>query len=195
MKDFNLKDFIKNLNTDEFVAACGIPFGYKAMYPIFCEKCNKVLLIVPFRKLKKSNKAEVLGILPAEYIVKFEIHKAKVVPEKFKKFINDDNMIQIIPAGFEKLAYSEQFDTVPFGKVIGTFPTKEIAKLGKEEYKNKVEALYSVYDKILNAMLNGEAISPVDEMEFKQILGLLFEPEQTVIYRIICQEFFDKYLS
>lgn len=203
MKKFDMKSFIKNLNINEFVRACGIPMGYKAGYPLIDRKNGTVLLTVPYYKTKYGKMEQngmkgmlpgLKGVMPAEYTVKFELCKSSDAPESMKDLVKDpEGCVTAKPAGFETLRYCDKFKNIPFGSIISTVPTPAMSKMGKEEFIEKTEKLFKAYDTVINDLLGIEKASGIDKVEFKQLLDLFTEPEVKEIYKLISEEFAAKY--
>lgn len=196
MKGFNFKDFLSELNDNEFVRACAIPLGYKAGYPILRKNENKVFLLLPYRKFKKTNQKGKSAIMPIEYVITFELHAPVNIPEGIKDVIDEDKLcVTATPAGFEILRNSEKFSGFPFNKSIGVFPHRSLETLGKEEYQNRVNEIYKAYDAIVDDMLGIEKASGVSKMTFKDLIDDLLEPGLKPMYKMLDKDFAEKYFD
>ncbi|MBR1763036.1 MAG: hypothetical protein IJ731_06685 [Eubacterium sp.] len=196
MKGFNTKEFLSGLNTNEFIKACHIPLGYKIGYPILRKSGEKVFIVLPYRKYKKTNQKDKSAVMPIEYLITFELHALINIPEKIKNAIDETKLgVTASPAGFEVLRNSEKFSGFPFDKPVGVFPHRSLQKLGKEEYKNRVNDIYKAYDTIINDMLGIEPASGVRKTAFKDLLNALVEPGLTPMYKMIDKGFTDKYFE
>lgn len=196
MKQFEIQKFLKELNKNSFVISCGIPMGYKATYPLIEKNNSKIFLTIPYRKMKKSNIPGIQGILPIEYVVKFELHKVSDAPDKYAKAVkNPEGYVSVTPAGFSILRYCDKFKSLPFGKVVETFPNEAIKQIGKDEYKEKITKLYDAYDVIINDLLGISKASGIDKVEFKQLLSFFVEPSLKESYKLLSESFVNQYFQ
>lgn len=172
MKDFNTKEFLSELGKNNFVKACGIPFGYSAGFPIVYIENSKMLITVPFLKYKKNKDSNNLfGVIPFEYIITFAITQPKPVPAEFKDMIKAENQkFSIIPIHFENLRYSKKYENVDFGKVIDVFPNEKFKSLSKEESQKISNEIYECYDAMINAGFETGKIKSTDKMKLNDLL-------------------------
>ena len=194
MKRFELKAFIEGLNQNEFVKQCKIPLGYRASFPIIQTKGDKLFLVIPFNKVKKSPASGVSMVYPIAYTVTFELFAVKTIPEQFKSIPGAGvGYSNCKPIGFETLKYTEAFASVPMGKPIEEFPHRELKEIGKEEYQEKMEKFYTAYDAIINDALGLEKAAGIEKLEFKRILNLFVGPRTRELYRLIDNDFFEAF--
>ena len=73
-------------------------------------------------------------------------------------------------------------------------PSDAIKQWGKKEYSAKREELLGMYDKVANALLYGEAYTEEDEQEMRTLLQTMLEPSQMPIYKVLDEDFYEKYL-
>lgn len=196
MKKFQLKSFISGLTKNSFVSECGIPLGYKATYPIIKKENNKIFLTIPFNKTQKTKTPEVSAIMPIAYTVTFELHAVRSIPESIKKIsTKEEGYSGATPIAFETLKYSEKYSKINFSQPLETFPHNDLKEIGKEEYKEKIDKLYTAYDIIINDYLGLEKASGVDRLEFKQLLDVLLSPVTKQMYSMIDENFSKEFLE
>lgn len=78
---------------------------------------------------------------------------------------------------------------------IGEFPHKQISKLTVKEYKALKEETFSMYDVLLDSLINGTIIDQYLEKEFSEHLKLLIEPSLRTFYLKVTPKFFEYFLN
>ena len=194
---FEIKKFLKYIRTEKFILGAGMPLGYVAGYPIIQNINGKVCILIPYLRYKVTGKPDQTEVYPIKYTVTAALKPVgavkELIPVSGKK-----EMPYILPADFikfEDLGYNKDFEKIKFDKPIGTFRHKAIQNLNKTEYTKMQDELYSLYDAIITAELNGEEPQTADKLSFKQLIGTLLEPSLMYIYKMLDETFYNKYLQ
>lgn len=191
---FNLKKLLKQITTSPYILNCNMPLGYVAGYPIIKKVRGKVCIVIPYLKYKVTSMPDKTQVFPIKYTVTFAPaaldSEKKLVPSNVEK---KETLCGHF-VGFEDLSYNPIFDPVDFTKPIGFFRHKAVKDLSKEEYSMLRDELYGLYDKIINAELNGDEIEISDKYSFKQLISKLLEPSLLYMYKMIDEEFYNRYL-
>ena len=193
MKKFELKQFVQDLNKNEFVKQCAIPLGFNASYPIIRVKNEKVFLLIPYTRKKATNRPGLKAVLPVEYLVTFELKAVLSIPSAMKGKSATLGYVGAKAEGFEHLRYEPRFEKIDFDAIMDLFPHRELAQIGKEEYSLRVDKVYEGYDAVINDLLGIEKCSGVDRLELKQQLELLIGPAAKQMYKMIDEDFAKEY--
>ncbi|MBQ3432599.1 MAG: hypothetical protein IJG23_07435 [Clostridia bacterium] len=196
MNKFKMKEFLNNLNKNEFIKACRIPMGYQPGCPMFYNSKNHVYLVLPYRKYQKTNQKGKFSVMPVEYVVVFELRGATAVPEAWRSVVKEEvSPVQAIPVGFSKLSCNSEWKDFPFSKPVGVFPHSALKNKDTYDLRNTSEKLYAAYDVMIQDMLAIERASGAEKMEFKQLIHMAVEPGLKPMYRLICPEFYEQFLA
>lgn len=167
---------LKGLKTDPFVLNAEMPMSYVPGLPILQILNDQLCLCVPFLQYRPTGTVDQTLVYPIRYTVTLS------VPE-FK------------PLAFMDLSIHPRFANVDFSKPVGTFRHEAIRHLNKKEYDAKRNELLQQYDKVIAALIDGEAYSEKDEEDMCSLLQMLTEPSLYPIYRALDEDFYNKYLA
>lgn len=171
----SIQNIIRNFKTSDFMLSCQLPMGYVAGYPVLQIKNGSLCLLIPFLKYKGTGKVDKTLVYPIRYTVCMELPEEKVV-------------------SYSDLAYAKCFEKVDFTRPIGLFRHESIKNLNKAQYKEKRTELYDMYDKLAESLVYGAEFTQEDDEKMKELLRMMIEPSQYQIYRVLDQEFYNKYL-
>ena len=174
MKNMKLAAFLKSEKRSAFYEGCALPLGYVPGLPVIGAVAGKLCLKVPYLKYKITGEVDKTLVFPARYVLTYSLPDMR-------------------PVGFEDLAYNRAFRKVDFGKPVGFFRHDAIKSLTKKEYKEKRDALMSMYDEVIEAILAKKPYARGGE--FKKLLGMMIEPSQKPIYKAIDKKFYDNFLA
>lgn len=196
MKKFSTRAFIKDLNKNAFIKACGVPLESRAFYPMISTRNGKVFITVPFAKTKTVNEKTkgIKGVFPFDTLVTFKLNAVTKAIPGFEDKI-ELGYVSATPVKYEALYYSKAYEKVDFKKPIDVFPHKALVEIGQDEYKQKVEKIYDAYDLIINDLLGIEKSAGIDKVEFKQLIDVLVAPRVKLLYKYIDEDFFNNYLA
>jgi len=111
------------------------------------------------------------------------------------KYVVDLVLPQGTPVRFEDLAYHPLFQSVDFNQQVGLFRHKAIQNLTKAEYQERRSQLLSYYDKIVDALLFDGEFTTDDDMMMRHLMGLILEPSLRPIYKILDEDFYQRYIN
>ena len=174
-KKISIKTLLREVKTSPFLLYCELPMGYVEGLPVLQIRNGQLCLLIPFLKYQITGKADQTLVYPIRYTVTVLLPEGKVV-------------------GFQDLGIQPQFCNVDFNKPVGLFRHEAIKQWGKKEYNAKREELLGMYDKVANALLYGEAYTEEDEQEMRTLLQTMLEPSQMPIYKVLDEDFYEKYL-
>lgn len=172
----NIASVLQSLKTDPFVLHAEMPMSYVTGLPILQILNDQLCLCVPFLQYRPTGQVDRTLVYPIRYTVTIS------VPE-FK------------PLAFMDLAIDPRFGNVDFNKPVGTFRHDAIKHLNKKEYDAQRKALLQQYDKVIRALLLGEAYDEKDEETMCRLMQMLAEPGLYPIYRALDEDFYNKYLA
>lgn len=171
----SIEAFYKELQTNDFIQR-NIPMGYTPGFPVLRIKNDYLCLQVPFLKYKITGEIDSTLVYPIRYIVEY------VLPEK-----------RLI--AYEDLLYNTSFKSVNFAEPCGLFRHKAIQDLTKSEYQEKRTELFKCYDEVISVLLDGTSYDPANESRMINLMRELIEPSQYAIYRVLDNDFYNKYLN
>ena len=89
----SMKEFLKQLRSNEFILKCQMPLGYVAGYPILQDVNGELCIIVPFLKYKITGKPDKTAVYPIKYTVTFvpKVTKAREASEMLPISKNQTN--------------------------------------------------------------------------------------------------------
>jgi hypothetical protein len=169
MKEF--LRFIKN----KTIAAHLIPMEMGMGWPILSIRNNELCVTVPFYRAIRKPQDNTL-LYPLAYTITALWPKGTVV-------------------AFQNLKFSSAFNKVDFSKPIGTFRHDSIKHLNKEQYEQKVDELFDLYDKFIKGIQTNEPFAGENELKFKEILSMLMEPSHKPMYMALDHSFFQTFLG
>ena len=152
-----------------------MPIGYVDALPILTIKNGKLCMLLPFLKYKITGEIDKTLVYPIKFVISYSISDKKVM-------------------GFDDLEFKEFYRKIDFNAAIGFFRHNAIKHMSKKEYKTKRNELYSMYDKIIGAITEGEDYTENDEKAFKELLNIMIEPSLRPIYESLDSDFYEKYL-
>lgn len=172
----SIKEFIKNFKMEEFFLSCNVPMEYTAGLPILRIKNEKLCLVVPFLKYKITGVVDKTLVYPIRYV--------------FEVTLPDMNCV-----GYQDLAVDPKFVRVDFEKPIGLFRHDAVKNYSQREYNELRDKLFSMYDKMIEALLEDKEYSEEDDKNFEELLKIMIEPSLKPIYKALDEDFYYKYLS
>lgn len=176
MKKIDITQILKDVRTSKLVRECGMPLGYVAGTPVLKIKNSKPCLIIPFLRFRATGIVDKTLIYPIKYTVTFSLTTGGIV-------------------GFEDLSYRGAFKNVDFTKPVGFFRHDAIKNLNKQQYKAKREEMNALYNKVLEAAVNGVAPDGETQAAFRELFSLILEPSLHSTYRWLSPSFCEKYLG
>lgn len=175
-KKINTKKLLKSLKTNEFVLNCRMPMGYATGIPVL-KICNGCLcMVVPYLKYHVTGELDKTLIYPIRNLITISLPDEKIV-------------------GFEDLRFNPKYEKVNFSMPIGLFRPDKLKEVNKKEYEALKTELFALYDKLIDALVNGTAFDGADDARIGELLDLLVEPCHYPAYRAIDIDFYSKYLA
>lgn len=174
-KKIETKKLLKSLKTNEFVLNCKMPMGYAYGIPVLQVRNGYLCMTVPYLKYHVTGEVDKTLIYPVRNTISISL------PDK--KFI-----------AFEDLRFNPKFEKVNFSMPIGLFRPDKLKEFNKKEYEALKNELYELYDKLIDALINGTAYGAEDDARLGELLKLLVEPCLYPIYRALDIDFYNKYL-
>lgn len=172
----SVKEILKELRTNSFIINCRMQMGYAAGFPILQIKNQSLCLQIPYLKTHKTGEVDKTQVFPIRYTVTLVLPKGDVVK-------------------YEDLSFNPAFEKIDFSKPIGYFRHDSIKQYNKSQYAEKKEELFSLYDKVINALLFGAEYTKGDEEEMCRLLQIMLEPSLLPQYRVLDKDFYHKYLE
>ena len=174
-KKFNTKKFLKSLKTNEFVLNCKMPMGYAYGIPVL-KICNGYLcMTVPYLKYHVTGEVDKTLVYPIRNTITVSVPDAKII-------------------AYEDLRFNPKFEKVNFSMPIGLFRPDKLKEFNQREFEALKTELYELYDKLIDALINGSAFDEADDERIGELLRLLVEPCLYPIYRSLDIDFYSKYL-
>lgn len=174
-KKISVKALVREVKTSPFLLYCELPMGYVEGLPILQIRNNQLCLVIPFLKYQVTGKVDQTLVYPIRYTVTVLLPEGKIM-------------------GYQDLGLTPQFAKVDFTKPVGIFRHEAIKQWGKQEYAAKRDELFGMYDKVVSALLYGTEYTEEDETAMRQLLQTMVEPSQLPIYKVLDEDFYDKYL-
>lgn len=171
-----VSEMIRELRQSDFFLNCRLPMGYSEGLPLLKISNGSLLMVVPFLLYKITGEVDRTLVYPIRYTVTLAMPKGEVV-------------------AFENLMYDERFEDMDFSKPVGLFRHESIRDLSKQAYAEERERLLSMYDKVINALLNDGDYFAEDEEAMRALLCKLIEPSLVPQYRALDVDFYEKYLA
>ena len=153
-----------------------IPMGYVPGMPMLAVKNEYLMVIVPFLKYKTTGTVDRTLVFPVKYVMEFALPESTLT-------------------AFRDLAYEEQFAKVDFNKGIGFFRHEEIKNFSKEEYQNLREETLAQLDKLCAFLIENTSYTQQDDHKLSDLLGKIVEPSLMPFYKVLDNDFFNKYLK
>lgn len=176
MKKISVKELIKEVKTGPFLLYCEMPMGYAEGLPVLQIRNGQLCLAIPFLRYQMTGQTDKTLVYPIRFVVTVLLPEGKVV-------------------GYQDLKVAPQFEKVDFTKPVGLFRHEAVKHMTKTEYTRKRKELLGMYDKVINALLYGEAYTQEDEAAMRQLLQIMVEPSQLPIYKALDEDFYTKYLD
>lgn len=174
-KKISVKALVKEVKTSPFLLYCELPMGYVEGLPILQIRNGQLCIMIPFLKYQVTGKVDQTLVYPIHYTVTVLLPEGKIM-------------------GYQDVSVLPHFSKVDFTKPVGLFRHEAIKQWGKKEYAAKREELFSMYDKVANALLYGDDYTEEDEAAMRNLLQIMVEPSQLPIYKVLDEDFYDKYL-
>lgn len=172
----SVKSILRQMHRNEFVRGCRMSMEYTYSYPILQIKNDRLCLVIPYLKYKTTGEVDKTYVYPIRYAITI------VLPE-------------MMPTEYKNLEYESRLGKVDFKTPIGLFRHDAIKHLNKKEYEATREELYACYDKVIAAILFDKEYDIEDEEKMRNILQMMVEPCQLPIYKILDEDFYNKYLG
>lgn len=172
----NIAETIKEIKTSGFLLNCKLPLGYISGLPMLQIKNDRLCLVIPYLRYKVTGEVDKTLVFPIKYTVTISLPDKSVI-------------------GFENLSFNPAFKEVDFTKPIGLFRHEAIRQYSKTEYKKKRAELFSMYDKLANAILYGEEYSDLEFAGFRALLNIMIEPSLKPIYKALDTDFYNTYFA
>ena len=152
-----------------------MPIEYRAGLPILKIVNSKLCLVIPFLKYKITGEKDKTQVFPTKYVVTVSLPDAK-------------------PIGFEDLRYNPEFCDINFEEPVGLFRHESVKQFTKQEYSQKRDELFDMYEKIIASLLYGENYTQKDDAEFSALFNVMLEPSLKPFYKVINSDFYNKYI-
>lgn len=172
----SVKSVLRQLHRNEFVRGCRMPMEYTYGYPILQIKNDRLCLVVPYLKYKTTGEPDKTYVYPIRYVI------TVVLPE-------------VLPIEYKNLEYELRFGKIDYKTPIGLFRHEAIKHLNKKEYESAREELYDCYDKVIAAILFDQEYNVEEEERMSTLLQMMVEPCQLPIYKVLDEDFYNKYLA
>ena len=172
----SVKSIINEMKSSDFVLSCKMPMEYSYGLPILQIKNDRLCMVIPFLKYQLTGEVDKTLVYPIRYTFTVEL------PEKK-------------PVAFEDLTCNYAFEKVNFSMPVGLFRHDAIKNLTKKEYNALRGELFSMYDKVVNALLYDTEYAEADENRMSELLKMLLEPSLFPIYKALDADFYNKYLK
>ena len=150
--------------------------GYVDALPILQIKNSTLCLVIPFLKYKVTGQVDKTLVYPIKYTVTVSLHDGRII-------------------NFEDLSVNPAFENVDFDAPIGTFRHDSVKHLDKHTFREEKDKLYKMYDRMIDAILNGSDYGNEEDEEFMDEINMMLEPSLKPIYKILDSDFYNKYLS
>lgn len=174
-KKISVKTLVREVKTSPFLLYCELPMGYVEGLPILQIRNGQLCLLIPFLKYKVTGKVDQTLVYPIRYTVTVLLPEGRIL-------------------GFQDLSAMPQFSKVDFNQPVGLFRHEAIKQWGKKEYSEKRDELLALYDKVANALLYGTEYTEEDELAMRSLLQAMVEPSQMPVYKVLDEDFYEKYL-
>ncbi len=169
-----MTDFLKKIKLSSVVKAM-VPIEYGMGLPTI-SICNDELLVhIPFFKEEYRPKDQSL-VFPFAYVVSAIWDSGKITE-------------------VYRTEYSDRFCGLLVNQPVGTFRHKAIQNLNKGEYLTLKEKLYELYDEVIKALTSEMEYTQAMEKEFQELLNRMMEPSLKQCYRLLDNEFYERFLS
>lgn len=171
----DIASVLQSMKTNPFVLQAEMPMTYVTGLPILQILNDQFCLCVPFLRYRPTGTVDRTLVYPIRYTVTLSVPELK-------------------PLAFMDLSIDERFANVDFDKPVGTFRHDAIKQLNKDEYHALRRDLLHEYDKVIGALLQGEAYSEKDEETMRCLMMQLTEPSLYPFYRALDINFYNKYM-
>lgn len=172
----DIQVLLKQLKTSGFILNCNMPMGYAQGFPVFKILNGALCMEIPYLRYKITGEVDKTLVFPIRYTVTVALPEGDVI-------------------GYENLEYNPACEKVAFSQPIGYFRHESIKQYNRKAYEAKKEELYTLYSRLANALIYGDAFTADDDAAFKELLQTLLEPSLLPIYRIMDRDFYRKYLE
>lgn len=173
-KKVNVSKILKALKTNALILNAKMPLGYGCGIPTVQIRNGYLCLTVPYLKYKMTGKVDKTLVYPIRNVATVSLPEGDVV-------------------AFEDLRYDKRFEKVDFSQPIGLFRHDAIKELSQKEYNEKIDEIYTLYDKMIAALLYGEEYSDADDLKLGELIRMIVEPSLWPIYKAIDEDFYNKY--
>ncbi len=174
-KKIDTKKLLKSLKTNDFVLSCRMPMGYSYGIPVLEVRNGYLCMTVPYLKYHVTGEVDKTLVYPARNTITISLPDEKIV-------------------AFEDLRFNPRFAKVNFSMPVGLFRPDKLKEINKKQYEALKNELYSLYDKLIDALINDKPFSEEDNARLGELLKLLVEPCLYPIYRALDLDFYNKYL-
>lgn len=171
-----VKDILKDLKSNDYVIHCGMPLGYVEGLPTLQIKNDQLCLQIPFLRYQLTGQVDKTLVYPIRFVLTISL------PER--------NLVS-----YCDLSFNSRFRNVDFSAPVGLFRHEAIKNLTKNEYRKMREELLEQYDKVADSLLNGTQYTAEDEEKMRRLLNTLIEPSLLPIYKVLDEDFYNKYLA
>ena len=148
-----------------------LPLGYVSGYPVVTVKNGRVCAVVPFLRYRITGEKDKTQVFPICYL--------------FTYAVKDQVIVSV-----EDLRENKAFEGVDFARPIGYFRHEAIQDLTKEEYREKQQELYALYDSFIAALIDGEKYPVQSLKKAQELFGLLVEPCLKPFYETLYPNFY-----
>lgn len=148
-----------------------MPLGYSSGYPVITLKKDRISLVVPYLKYKMNGKPDQTLVYPIRYLITYAVRDGVIT-------------------AFEDLKENKHFENVDFEKPIGLFRHDSIKNLKKQEYIEKRDQLFALYDGFIASLIEKKDFPMEDLKKLKELLSLLLEPSLKPIYKALYPNFY-----
>jgi len=99
-----------------------------------------------------------------------------------------------IPVEYINLRFRHPAPELDWTAQVGTFPHAAVAQISVGEYRQLKQELFSIYDEMLDRLVQQQPINPERSQRFTELLNLLIEPALKPYYCALNSKFGDRFL-